>query len=84
MAPIADIWTKFTTPCSDEILATRSAPDAWTSWNVFLPASDNIPTQLELTFAKNPNPIGTDPKIPHELDQPANPKLPDIKLLFEN
>lgn len=46
--------------------------------------SDNIPTQLELTFAKNPNPIGTDPKIPHELDQPANPKLPDIKLLFEN
>ncbi len=46
--------------------------------------SENIPTQLELTFAKNPNPIGQNPKIPHELDQPANPSLPDIKLLFDN
>lgn len=46
--------------------------------------SNEIPTQLELTFAKNPSPVGPNPKIPHKLDQPANPKLPDIKLIFEN
>ena len=46
--------------------------------------SDEIPTQLELTFAKNPNPVGPFPQIPHKLDQPANPNLPDIKLIFEN
>ncbi len=44
---------------------------------------DFIPTQLELTFAKNPQPIGNEPKIPHKLDQPANPMFPEIELKFE-
>ena len=44
---------------------------------------DLIPTQLELTFAKNPIPIGNDAKIPHRLDQPANPNIPEIELCFE-
>ena len=44
---------------------------------------DFIPTQLELTFAKNPKPIGNEPKIPHRLDQPANPSFAEIELKFE-
>ena len=44
---------------------------------------DFIPTQLELTFAKNPKTIGEEPKIPHHLDQPANPSIPEIILKFE-
>lgn len=45
---------------------------------------NNIPTQLELTFAKNPNVIGDNPKIPHLLDMPANPDFKEIDLIFEN
>ena len=44
---------------------------------------NNIPTQLELTFAKNPVPVSSEIKIPHNLDQPANPNLPEIDLIFE-
>ena len=44
---------------------------------------NNIPTQLELTFAKNPNPIGPIAKIPNKLDQPANPSFPEIQLRIE-
>lgn len=44
---------------------------------------DFIPTQMELTFAKNPKIIGEEPKIPHHLDQPANPSIPEIILKFE-
>ena len=44
---------------------------------------DFIPTQLELTFAKNPKIISEKAKIPHYLDQPANPSLPEIELKFE-
>ena len=44
---------------------------------------DLIPTQLELSFAKNPQPISNEVKIPHKLDQPANPSLPEIELKFE-
>ena len=44
--------------------------------------SDFIPTQIE-TFSKNPTPINNLPKIPHHLDQPANPSLPEIELIFE-
>ncbi len=45
--------------------------------------SDFIPTQIELTFSKSPKPINNLPKIPHHLDQPANPSLPEIELKFE-
>ena len=45
--------------------------------------SDFIPTQIELTFSKSPTPINNMPKIPHHLDQPANPSLPEIDLKFE-
>ncbi len=44
---------------------------------------DLIPTQLEITFAKSPKIIGEAPKIPHDLDQPANPSFPEIQLNFE-
>ena len=44
---------------------------------------DNIPTQLELTFSKNPDIIGNQPKIPHMLDMPANPDFKEIDLIFE-
>lgn len=44
---------------------------------------DYIPTQLELTFAKNPVPIGNQAKVPHHLDQPANPLIPEIDMKFE-
>lgn len=45
---------------------------------------DFIPTQLELTFARNPKIISDEAKIPHHLDQPANPSFPEIELKFEN
>ena len=45
---------------------------------------DHIPTQIELTFAKNPEAIGPVAKIPHKLDQPANPSFKEIELKFEN
>ena len=46
-------------------------------------AENNIPTQIELTFAKKPKMIGPEVKRPHVLDQPANPYLKDIELFFE-
>ncbi|MDC0200637.1 FkbM family methyltransferase [Candidatus Pelagibacter sp.] len=45
---------------------------------------ENIPTQLEISFSKNPNKISNNPKIPHELDQPANPNFDEIDLKFFN
>lgn len=45
---------------------------------------DNIPTQLEISFAKNPEIIGQSPKFPHELDMPSNPNFNEIKLEFKN
>ena len=46
-------------------------------------AENDIPTQIELTFAKKPKIIGPEVKLPHVLDQPANPYLQDIDLFFE-
>ena len=46
-------------------------------------AENDIPTQLELTFAKNPKIISSEVKLPHKLDQPANPYLKEIELIFE-
>jgi hypothetical protein len=46
-------------------------------------AENDIPTQIELTFARKPKIIGPKVKLPHTLDQPANPYLPDIELFFE-
>tara|TARA_B100000242_G_C42996942_1_gene463047 strand:+ start:430 stop:1209 length:780 start_codon:yes stop_codon:yes gene_type:complete len=48
------------------------------------PVINDIPTQIELTFAKNPVPLTGDVQLPHELDQPANPNIKDINLIFEN
>ena len=45
---------------------------------------ENIPTQLEITFSKNPKKISNHIKFPHELDQPANPNFQDIELVFED
>jgi len=46
-------------------------------------AENNIPTQVELTFANEPKIIGSEAKLPHKLDQPANPYLKDIELFFK-
>lgn len=46
-------------------------------------AENDIPTQIELTFSKNPKIISSNVKLPHKLDQPANPFLKEIELLFE-
>ena len=48
------------------------------------PVINNIPTQIELTFAKDPVPLSAEVQLPHELDQPANPNIKDINLMFEN
>ena len=45
---------------------------------------NNIPIQIELSFAKDPKIVNSKPKIPHELDQPSNPDLKDIELFFQN
>ncbi len=45
---------------------------------------ENIPTQIEITFAKNPKKISNLVNFPHELDQPSNPNFQDIELVFEN
>ena len=45
---------------------------------------NNIPTQIELSFAKNPKIISPEAKVPHPLDQPANPDFEEIKLFFKD
>lgn len=45
---------------------------------------NNIPTQIEITFSKNPKIIGNDPVLPHALDMPANPNFKEIDLIFDN
>jgi len=45
---------------------------------------DNIPTQIEISFAKSPEKISNNPKIPNDLDQPANPNFNEIELKFSN
>ena len=47
-------------------------------------SENNIPTQIELTFAKDPKITGNNVKFPHKLDQPANPSLKEVELFFEN
>ncbi len=47
-------------------------------------ADNNIPTQIELTFAKNPEIVNQEPRIPHTLDQRANPDFKEIELFFSN
>ena len=44
----------------------------------------NIPTQIEISFAKNPEKISNNPKIPNDLDQPANPSFNEIEIKFAN
>ena len=34
---------------------------------------NDIPTQIELTFSKNPIKVNDEPKLPHTLDMPGNP-----------
>ena len=46
-------------------------------------AENDIPTQIELTFAQNPKIISPVVKLPHTLDQPANPSLKEVELIFE-
>ena len=46
-------------------------------------AENNIPTQVELTFSREPKIISSEVKLPHALDQAANPYLKDIELFFE-
>jgi len=46
-------------------------------------AENNIPTQLELTFSREPKIISQEITLPHALDQAANPYLKDIELFFE-
>ena len=46
-------------------------------------AENNIPTQIELTFAKNPKVIGEYKELPHSLDMPNRSKDDDIVLKFE-
>jgi ABC-type Mn2+/Zn2+ transport system ATPase subunit len=48
--------------------------------NVGILLNDN--NIIELTFAKNPETIGTKIKFPNELDQPNLKNLPEIKLNF--
>ena len=47
-------------------------------------AKNDIPTQIELTFARNPEIIGSNVELPHKLDQPANPTFKETELIFEN
>ncbi len=47
------------------------------------PVINNIPTQIELTFAKNPQKISDELSLPHKLDQPSNSNIRDITLVFE-
>ena len=44
---------------------------------------DNIPIQIELSFAKKPKIIGEDSKVPHPLDMPGDPTFKDINLQFK-
>ena len=43
---------------------------------------NDIPTQIELTFSKNPIKINEEPKLPHSLDMPGNPAFKEIELKF--
>ncbi len=45
---------------------------------------NNIPTQIELTFSKNPVKINDISKLPHRLDMPGNPSFQEIELKFQN
>jgi len=45
---------------------------------------NNIPIQIELTFAKNPVKINENYKIPHHLDMPGNPSFKEIDLKFQD
>ena len=44
---------------------------------------NDIPTQIELTFSKNPLIISENYKLPHSLDMPGNPAFKEIELKFK-
>ena len=39
--------------------------------------------EIEFAFAKNPKIISSEVKLPHMLDQPANPSFKEVELIFE-
>ena len=43
---------------------------------------NDIPTQIELTFSKNPIKVNDEPKLPHTLDMPGNPAFKEVELKF--
>ncbi len=43
---------------------------------------DNIPTALELSFAKSPKMLDRNLSLPHLFDQKNNPDSPDLELSF--
>lgn len=45
---------------------------------------NDIPTQVELTFSKDPIVINERYKIPHKLDMPGNPFFNEVELKFQN
>ena len=45
---------------------------------------NNIPIQIELTFAKNPVKINENYKIPHHLDMHGNHSFKEIDLKFQD
>ena len=44
---------------------------------------DNGIKESYLSYSKNPKIISSEVKLPHKLDQPANPYLKEIELFFE-
>ena len=50
------------------------------NWSTY--GENNIPSSIELSFAKDPIEIGKNVIFPHELDQKNNPNLKEIELLF--
>ena len=44
--------------------------------------SNNDPIQVEMTFSNTKNILSNNPKIPHQLDQPADCRFQDVELFF--
>ena len=42
------------------------------------------PTQIELSFSNSKNFINKTVEIPHNLDQPSDPRFDEVKLIFKD
>ena len=79
--PLMDIDAAQYASISREMLERNSFLQIYDLGKDYLDKNQD-PIQIEITFSKFNSYLELQPQIPHELDQPSDPRFDEVKLIF--